>query len=73
MFTVNVAVLKKFELTHDWVTGSTFRDVYYFLGDDAIAEFCDFVFFFGEDSLLNRKVKANIFAHNGGVLIGILF
>ena len=44
VFTVNVAVLKKYELTHDWVSGKTFRDVHYFLGDEAISKFCDFVF-----------------------------
>ena len=65
VYTVNVAVLKKYELTHDWTTGVTFRDVHYFLGSDAIVQFCDFLLF-GEDSLLNRKVKANVFAHNGG-------
>lgn len=66
VFVTNLAIIKKYE--EDVVTMiplETERVTHIFKGDDAITQLGDFLFF-GSDSLVARKVKANVFAHNGG-------
>lgn len=68
VFVVNAAVVKKYE--EDLVDFlqphlGTERKTHVFKGDSAITELADF-FFFANDSLLNRGVKANVWAHNAG-------
>ena len=66
VFVTNLAIIKKYE--EDIITMiplETERVTHIFKGDDAIRQLGDFLFF-GTESLVARKVKANVFAHNGG-------
>lgn len=65
VFVTNVAVIKKFQDVINFLTMETERVTHVFMGDTALDELGDFLFF-GVDSLVKRKVRANVFAHNGG-------
>lgn len=68
VFKVNVAVIQQYDPDYTDIDDDELGAdplTYIFTGDSALKDLNKF-FFFGESSLLNQKIKANIWSHNGG-------
>ena len=64
-FEVSCAVIMSSTLAHNEETDEFFYPSWCFLGEEALQELCNFLFY-DEDSLLERKREIRVWAHNGG-------